>query len=76
VIPLTFGNQSDWVRNVRAAGGATIRLNGASYRAIRPGFAPTAQARELVRSVYPPAMRAAFRVLGIKQFMLLQVAVE
>ena len=26
VIPLTFGNQSDWSRNVRAAGGCSIRL--------------------------------------------------
>jgi deazaflavin-dependent oxidoreductase (nitroreductase family) len=73
VIPLTFGNQSDWVRNVRAAGGATIRLNGAEYRAVRPEFATAAQARELVRSVYEPGMRAAFRLLGIRQFMLLRL---
>ena len=32
VIPLTFGNQSDWSRNVRAAGGCIIRLNGVDYR--------------------------------------------
>jgi hypothetical protein len=36
VIPLTFGNQSDWSRNVRAAGGCTIRLNGVDYRASKP----------------------------------------
>jgi deazaflavin-dependent oxidoreductase (nitroreductase family) len=28
VIPLTFGNQSDWSRNVRAAGGCVVRLDG------------------------------------------------
>jgi deazaflavin-dependent oxidoreductase (nitroreductase family) len=74
VIPLTFGNQSDWVRNVRAAGGCTIRLDGNDYRAVRPEFAGTAQARDLVRSVYGPGMRAAFRMLGIRQFMLLRRA--
>jgi hypothetical protein len=27
VIPLTFGNQSDWVRNIVSAGRCSIRLN-------------------------------------------------
>src|SRR5260370_37813927 len=31
VIPLTFGNRSDWSQNVRAAGGCSIRLNGRDY---------------------------------------------
>jgi deazaflavin-dependent oxidoreductase (nitroreductase family) len=73
VIPLTFGNQSDWVRNVRAAGGCSIRLNGADYQAVRPEFAGIAEVSELIRSVYGPGMRAAFRVLGIKQVMLLHL---
>src|ERR1700730_3591076 len=33
LIPLTFGNRSDWARNVVAAGGCSIRLNGRSYQA-------------------------------------------
>ncbi len=74
VIPLTFGNQSDWVRNVRAAGRCTIRLDGVGYEAVRPEFMGTAEARQMVRSVYPAGMRAAFRVLGIRQFMLLRLA--
>ena len=74
VIPLTFGNQSDWVRNVSAAGGCSIRLNGVDYHAVRPEFAGLAQVSELVRSVYGPGMRAAFRVLGIRQVMLLRLA--
>src|SRR6266446_4286589 len=28
LIALTFGNQSDWSRNVRSAGGASIRIDG------------------------------------------------
>ena len=44
VIPLTFGNQSDWSRNVRAAGGGTIRLDGVDYPVSRPELADRAQA--------------------------------
>ncbi len=36
VIPLTFGNTSDWARNVRAAGGCSIRLNGCGRQAPSP----------------------------------------
>jgi deazaflavin-dependent oxidoreductase (nitroreductase family) len=44
LIALTFGNQSDWARNVRAAGGCTVRINGRSYRATNPQFVSREQA--------------------------------
>ena len=71
VIPLTFGNQSDWSRNVRAAGGCTIRLNGVDYQASQPELADRAQAAPFVRTAFNPVMRATFRPLGIRQFLLL-----
>jgi deazaflavin-dependent oxidoreductase (nitroreductase family) len=71
VIPLTFGNQSDWSRNVRAAGGCTIRLNGVDYRVHQPELADRAHAAPLVRAAFNPVMRAGFRVLGIRQVLLL-----
>jgi deazaflavin-dependent oxidoreductase (nitroreductase family) len=74
VIPLTFGNQSDWSRNVRAAGGARIRLNGVDYQAVRPELVDRADAREVVRQAYGPFQRAAFRMLGIRQVMVLRLA--
>ena len=74
VIPLTFGNRSDWSRNVRAAGGCSIRLNGVDYQADRPHLADRAQAGELVRAAFSPVERATFLVLGIRQFLLLQRA--
>ena len=49
IIPLTFGSQSDWSRNVRAAGGCEIRLNGTDYRADRPELADGEQVREVIR---------------------------
>lgn len=74
VIPLTFGNQSDWSRNVRAAGGCSIRLNGVDYLASHPQLADRTQARGLVRAAFSPVERATFRMLGIRQFLLLQCA--
>ena len=74
VIPLTFGNQSDWSRNVRAAGGARIRLGGADYQAVQPELVDRADAIQVVRQAYGPFQRAAFRMLGITQFLLLDVA--
>ena len=72
VIPLTFGNQSDWSRNVRAAGRCSIRLNGTDYRAVRPELADGEQARDVVRAAFSPVERAMFRLLGIRQYLLLQ----
>jgi deazaflavin-dependent oxidoreductase (nitroreductase family) len=74
VIPLTFGNQSDWSRNVRAAGGCSIRLNGVDYQAGHPQLADRAQAGDLVRAAFSPVERATFRMLGIRQFLLLKRA--
>ena len=71
MIPLTFGNQSDWSRNVRAAGGCVIRLNGVDYQLSRPELADWAQAAPFVRAAFNPVLRAGFRVLGIRQFLLL-----
>jgi deazaflavin-dependent oxidoreductase (nitroreductase family) len=74
VIPLTFGNQSDWSRNVRAAGGCTIRLEGTKYRAVQPELADRDQAAPVVRAAFGPVERAMFRMLGIRQYLLLRRA--
>ena len=71
MIPLTFGNQSDWSRNVAVAGGCSIRLDGRDYQASQPEFLGRDQARELIRPAFSPLERASFRLLGIRQFMLL-----
>lgn len=74
VIPLTFGSQSDWSRNVRAAGGCSIRLNGRDYDVTQPELLSVADAQPLVRSMFSPMERAAFRMLGIRQVMRLRLA--
>ena len=76
IIPLTFGNTSDWVRNVRAAGGCQVRLSGRDYQLTRPEFRDPAQARPLVRTAFNPVFRGAFHMLGIRQFLVLSPAGE
>lgn len=73
VIPLTFGNLSDWSKNVRAAGGCSIRVSGQEYDATGPQFVGRTDAGPLLRPVFGPVMRAGFRLLGIKQYLRLRV---
>jgi deazaflavin-dependent oxidoreductase (nitroreductase family) len=74
VIPLTFGNQSDWARNVRAAGGCRIVLGGREYRAVQPEFVAGPAVAPLVRVTFSRMERAGIAMLGIKQFLRLRVA--
>ena len=76
VIPLTFGNQSDWSKNVRAAGGCSIRVDGQDYAATEPEIVDRADAGPLLRSAFGPMERASFRLLGIKQYLRLCVVPE
>lgn len=73
VIPLTFGNQSDWSRNIRAAGGGSLRLDGADYQLTQPELAGWADARPVLRKAFNPVMRVMLRMLGIRQFLLLKL---
>jgi deazaflavin-dependent oxidoreductase (nitroreductase family) len=68
LIPLTFGNQSDWVRNFRAAAGATIDVRRQRYRVGAPRFVDWSEVRPLVRASFPMA-RPVFKILGIKQYI-------
>ena len=74
VIALTFGNQSDWSRNVRFAGGGSIRIDGMEYDVMQPQLMSRQEARPLVEAAFGPMERAGFRMLGIKQVMSLRVA--
>jgi deazaflavin-dependent oxidoreductase (nitroreductase family) len=74
VIALTFGNQSDWSRNVRSAGGGSIRIEGEDYDVTQPQLMSRQEARSLVEAAFSPLERAGFRILGIKQVMILRVA--
>ncbi len=73
VIALTIGNQSNWSRNVRPAGGGSIRIEGEDYDVTQPQIVSRQEARPLVQAAFGPMERAGFRVLGIKQVMSLRL---
>ena len=72
VIPLSFGNHSDWARNVRAAGQCVVALGGRSYHAAQPQFVDAADAKAVVKQSFGAANRLAFSLFGIKQYLLLR----
>ena len=72
LIALTFGSQSDWSRNVRAAGGCTIRINGRTYHATDPHFLSREEAGPLLKAAFSPMQRVGTRMLGVRQFLRLQ----
>jgi deazaflavin-dependent oxidoreductase (nitroreductase family) len=74
LIPLTFGNRSDWARNVYAAGECMVRVNGTDYHAVAPQFVTPAQAAPLLRPSFRSVERFVFRLLGIQKFMQLHLA--
>jgi deazaflavin-dependent oxidoreductase (nitroreductase family) len=73
VVPLAFGNQCDWAQNVRAAGGCSIRASGQNYAATKPQFLDGRAAAPLLASLFGPADRAFFRLLGIRQYLRMHV---
>jgi deazaflavin-dependent oxidoreductase (nitroreductase family) len=70
VIPLTFGEQADWVRNVLTAGGCMIRWNGMNYQVIEPEVVDWAT----VRTSFYPAERVLIPLIGIERFVRLRYA--
>jgi deazaflavin-dependent oxidoreductase (nitroreductase family) len=70
VIPLTFGEQANWFRNVQAAGGCEIRWKGANYPLIDPEVVDWATAR----SAFSPVERVLMPIIGIEQFVRLRHA--
>jgi deazaflavin-dependent oxidoreductase (nitroreductase family) len=73
LIPLTFGNQSDWSRNVLAAGRCSLRLQGIEYDATAPTLLSPEKADPQVRAAFGQLERASMRMLGIRQFLRLCV---
>ena len=63
-LALTYGSDVDWVKNVLAAGGCSIRERGRDVRLVEP---------ELVRDSkllpLPPAVRLIARLIGVTELL-------
>lgn len=69
-IPLPYGTDVDWLRNVCDAGGAEIVSHGATYRVSAPEVVPAAEALP----VLPAARRRTFARVGIGHFLRAEIA--
>jgi len=67
VIALTYGEDTDWVRNVLAAGGCELRVRGRVVRADSPRIYHD----ETRQSIRLPE-RQILRLLGVADFMSLR----
>ena len=74
LVPLTFGEHSDWCRNVLSAGFCTIRFKGVDHLLVNPVVLGGPQARVIASTAFHPHERMMFRVLGIKKFLRLEPA--
>jgi deazaflavin-dependent oxidoreductase (nitroreductase family) len=70
VVPLPWGEGTDWCRNVRAAGGCIVRWKGRDYPLAQPEVVDAAEAR----AAFPAVQWAAMRRLGIGQCLRLRFA--
>jgi deazaflavin-dependent oxidoreductase (nitroreductase family) len=65
VIPLPYGRRVDWLRNVLAAGHATVTVGGASFDVVEPEVIDAAAAGPQLS----PRRRRAFARFGIDDFV-------
>jgi deazaflavin-dependent oxidoreductase (nitroreductase family) len=70
VIPIAYGTSSNWVKNLLAAGSATLVTEGRAYEVDRPEIVPIAE----VIDVVPEKERRNLRLVRVQQVMQLRRA--
>ena len=68
VIALPWGDQTQWVRNVLAAGGCTIRWRGVDHAVVDPRVIGIAEAA----AAFTPVQRWILRAAGVARFIHLR----
>jgi deazaflavin-dependent oxidoreductase (nitroreductase family) len=66
LIALTYGRDSEWVRNVEAAGGCELETRGVKYQLSSPTIV-----RDPTRRRLPLFVRIVLRLIGANDFMQL-----
>jgi len=74
LIPLTFGADADWCRNVLAAGRCLVRSRGRNYLAVEPDVVNDVSALAELTTAFDPLQRQAFRMMGTHTFLRLRIA--
>lgn len=65
IIALTYGPDTDWVRNLRVAGGGELIYRDRSYELREPTLIDTARAAPCL----PPIVRIALRMMRVGDFL-------
>jgi deazaflavin-dependent oxidoreductase (nitroreductase family) len=68
LIPLPFGNATQWARNLFAAGGGSVRSGGREYRIVEPRIVD----REEAGTHLPLPLRALAGRLGLRQYVMVR----
>ena len=68
-IALTYGPETDWVRNVLAADGCELRTRGRSIRLVAPQLVHDERRRGI-----RPVERQLLRIIGVADFLALMTA--
>jgi deazaflavin-dependent oxidoreductase (nitroreductase family) len=64
IIALTYSSQSEWVRNVLAAGGCELKTRGKKYQLSAPNVV-----RDPTRRRFPIPVRVVLRLVGADEYM-------
>jgi deazaflavin-dependent oxidoreductase (nitroreductase family) len=68
VIPIPFGEATQWVRNVTAAGGCRLTWAGSEHELVEPRVVEWDEAKPL----WSPVLQAVIPVVGIRDFLVLR----
>jgi deazaflavin-dependent oxidoreductase (nitroreductase family) len=69
VIALTYSSQSEWVKNVLAAGGCELKTRGKKYQLSLPNVV-----HDPARRRFPIPVRLVLRIVGADEYMELSVS--
>ena len=64
IIALTYSSQSEWVKNVLAAGGCELRTRGKTYHLSAPNLV-----HDPTRRRFPILVRVALRIVGADEYI-------
>jgi hypothetical protein len=69
LVPVPFGDATQWARNVLVAGGCTIRWHGRDYATAHAAIVDLAAVRSEINGI----LRVLVPIVGIREFMRLTV---
>ena len=70
LIPLTYGTNVDWLRNVQASGGCAIDHDGVRYDTVATAIVPMTEAAPYLAS----RQLRVFGLLGVESFLRLDIS--